>query len=314
MLRLLSLAVPLVLSALLVAQQAATPQATTQPASTEPQQPPKVALPIEAPDPVDEFVCPMDPDVRSVNPGKCPRCGMTLVTNVPDFLEYPMKLTTTPKALKAGAPVELQLSVLNPKDGKRVTDFEIMHEKLFHLFLVSQDLSFFVHDHPVKGDDSIFRLNSTLPRPGLYRVLGDFYPKGGTPQLIAKSLIVPGAPYNPRSSKLKADLRLQKGANVDVSLTMEPPEPISGMKTLMFFKLSDAEGLEPYLGAWGHMLVASEDLVDLIHSHPFIADGGPSVQFNMIFPRPGIYRVCVQFQRKGVVNTVAFNVPVTELK
>jgi hypothetical protein len=30
----------------------------------------------------------------------------------------------------------------------------------------------------------------------------------------------------------------------------------------------------------------------------------------MLFPRAGIYRVWVQSQRKGVVNTVAFNVPV----
>ena len=85
------------------------------------------------------------------------------------------------------------------------------------------------------------------------------------------------------------------------------------MKTLLFFTLDPADGLEQYLGAWGHMLAASEDLVDMIHTHPFIAAGGPQVQFNLIFPRPGIYRLWVQFQRKGVVNTVAFNVPVAEL-
>jgi hypothetical protein len=95
---------------------------------------------------------------------------------------------------------------------------------------------------------------------------------------------------------------------------MEPKEPIAGLKTLMFFKIEPGDGLEEYLGAWGHMLAASWDSVDMIHNHPFIADGGPNVQFNMIFPRAGIYRVWVQFQRKGVVNTVAFNVPVSELK
>jgi len=31
-----------------------------------------------------EFTCPMDRDVRSKTPGKCPRCGMTLVANLPD--------------------------------------------------------------------------------------------------------------------------------------------------------------------------------------------------------------------------------------
>jgi hypothetical protein len=62
------------------------------------------------------------------------------------------------------------------------------------------------------------------------------------------------------------------------------------------------------------MLAASDDLIDMIHDHPFIADGGPQMQFNMIFPRARTYRVWVQFQRKGVVNTAVFNVPVSELK
>ncbi len=309
-LRLLSLSIPVFLAALLAAQQAVTQQA----AAPDRQQPAKVALPIEAPDPADEFVCPMDPDVHSLTPGKCPRCGMTLVAGVPDFVEYPVTLKTEPRVLKAGAPLEFQISITNPRDGKRVTDFEIMHEKIFHFFAVSQDLSYFIHDHPVKGADSIFRLKGSLPKPGLYRLLSDFYPKGGTPQLIAKTIVVPGGPFHPQSSKLKADVGVQQGANVDVTLTMEPQMPIAGMKTLLFFKLSDADGFEPYLGAWGHMLCASEDLIDMIHNHPFLADGGPNVQFNMIFPRPGIYRVWVQFQRKGVVNTVAFNVPVIELK
>ena len=38
------------------------------------------------------------------------------------------------------------------------------------------------------------------------------------------------------------------------------------------------------------------------------------IQINMIFPRPGIYRFWIQFQRKGIVNTAAFNIPVHELK
>jgi hypothetical protein len=62
------------------------------------------------------------------------------------------------------------------------------------------------------------------------------------------------------------------------------------------------------------MLVASDDLIDMIHTHPFIADGGPQVQFNVTFPRARMYRLWVQFQRNGVVNTAHFDVPVNELK
>jgi len=62
------------------------------------------------------------------------------------------------------------------------------------------------------------------------------------------------------------------------------------------------------------MLAASDDLIDLIHTHPFIADGGPQIQFNMVFPRPKTYRVWVQFQRNGTINTAHFDVPAQVLK
>jgi hypothetical protein len=61
------------------------------------------------------------------------------------------------------------------------------------------------------------------------------------------------------------------------------------------------------------MLAASEDLVDLLHLHPFLTQGAGGVQFNVIFPRPGLYRIWTQFQRKSVVNTVVFTVPVKSL-
>ncbi len=99
-----------------------------------------------------------------------------------------------------------------------------------------------------------------------------------------------------------------------VELTTEPPQAIAGMKTQLHFRIKPADGFEKYLGAWGHMLAASQDLIDLVHTHPFIADGGPELQFNLTFPRPTMYRVWVQFQRSGVVNTAHFDIPVEELK
>jgi hypothetical protein len=49
-----------------------------------------------------------------------------------------------------------------------------------------------------------------------------------------------------------------------------------------------------------------------LHVHPFLAKGG-DIQFNLIFPRPGLYRIWTQFQRRGVVNTTVFTVPVKAL-
>jgi hypothetical protein len=259
-----------------------------------------------------DYICPMDPDVRSAVPGICPRCGMKLRLGIPDPVEYPMTLTLTPRVPKAGAPLEMLFRINDPDTEEPVTKFEIVHEKLFHLFVVSQDLNYFIHDHPIIQPDSTFKYEANLPKPGLYRILGDFYPSAGTPQLIAKTIIVPGGVL--QQATLQPDLAPQHATNLDVELAMEPPQPIAGMKTLMFFRVKPAEGLEKYIGAWAHMLAASDDLIDLIHTHPFIADGGPQLQFNLIFPRARTYRIWVQFQRKGVVNTAVFTIPVSELK
>jgi hypothetical protein len=260
-----------------------------------------------------DFVCPMHPDVHSSVPGHCPRCGMPLVANLPDRAEYQVMLALRPSAPRPGKTVQLVFTVQDPRTGKQVTDFQLMHERLYHLFIVSQDLQFFLHNHPEKRPDGEFRFNAILPKPGMYRVLSDFYPTGGTPQLIVKTLVLPGAPITP-GNEIKPDLSPKNATNLRVSVTMHPAQPIAGMKTLMFFRLDPADGIEPYLGSWSHMLAASDDLIDMIHDHPFLADGGPQVQFNMIFPRARTYRVWVQFQRKGVVNTAVFDVPVSELK
>jgi hypothetical protein len=281
--------------------------------TVEEKQPPS---PITPAAPLD-YVCPMDKDVRADKAGFCPRCGMKLVLGIPDDTEYPLELNIAPRGFRAGEKVQFTFRVADPKTGKTVDHFEIVHDKLFHMFIASQDLRFFLHDHPVPQADGTFKFNMIFPKPGLYRVVGDFYPAGSVPQLVARTVIVQGAPGAEVplvDAKLKPELGVSHGENMDVELVMDPPQPIAGTKTLLFFHIKPADGLEQYLSAWGHMLVASDDLIDLIHDHPFIADGGPQMQFNIIFPRARTYRIWVQFQRKGVVNTVSFTVPVSELK
>ena len=281
--------------------------------TTDTTQPPPPAAPAGPQD----YVCPMDKDVRSDKPGKCPRCGMPMVLGIPDDIEYPMDLKIAPAGFHAGQKVHFTFRITDPKTGKTVDHFEIVHDKLFHMFIASQDLEFFMHEHPVPQRDGTFEFDMNFPKPGMYRVVGDFYPSGGTPQLVARTVIVPGAsgadvPMG--QPNLRPDPGPSHCTNLDVELTMDPPQPIAGMKTLLFFKLKPGDGIEQYLSAWAHMLVASDDLIDMIHDHPFIADGSPQMQFNIIFPRAHTYRIWVQFQRKGVVNTASFTIPVSELK
>ena len=174
---------------------------------------------------------------------------------------------------------------------------------------MSRDLEFFVHDHPTWDNDS-FNYDVVFTKPGMYRVLGDFYPEGATPQLISKTIFVTGT-ESPKVP-VRRDYSTKDAFNLKVEFSTAPAQPVAGVETKMRFKLSPDDGIEKYLGAWGHMLAASDDLVDLMHTHPYVADGGPDLEFHLVFPRPRMYRVWVQFQRKGVVNTVHFDVPVQQ--
>ena len=252
----------------------------------------------------------MDPDVRMDKPGFCPRCGMKLVLSVPDRVEFAFEVSPFPELLRPDNPITLTFRVVDPRTGQLVRHFEIVHEKLMHLFLVSENLEFFLHDHPVPQGDGTFQLVVRLPYPGMYRMLADYYPSRSVPQLSVNTLFLSGIA---EPAHLAPSLAPCKSSNLTASLQTEPAEIIAGLESRLLFTLDPAEGLEPYLGAWGHLLAASEDLVDLLHLHPFLIQGQSGVQFNVIFPRPGIYRIWTQFQRKSVVNTVVFTVPVKNL-
>ncbi|MBM3783302.1 MAG: hypothetical protein FJW30_03025 [Acidobacteria bacterium] len=246
----------------------------------------------------------MDPGVKSKTPGRCPRCGMLLELGLPESLEYRLAVEVLPKAPLTTGTARLRFQVLHPKTGRRVEKFREIHEKLFHLFLISEDLTHFAHEHPEPLPGGLFDFMARLPVPGFYRLLADFYPDGGTPQLLPATLHVRG----PRQAFEPA-----APSNLRVKLRTEPAQPIAGLKTMLFFELDPFEGVTPWLGAWGHLLVASADLVDLVHHHPVWEPYQGAVQFNMLFPKPGRYQLWAQFQREGVVNTAPFSIDVKGL-
>lgn len=268
------------------------------------------ATPDPSKDPV--YVCPMDPDVRSHSPGVCSRCGMKLAAGIPDPVAFHLDLSIIPQPPKAGQPATMTFGVHDPWKDRPVKNFLVIHEKLFHAFVVSQDLEFFEHGHPIQTDDGTFQYRVVFPKSGMFRVLGDFFPDGATPQLITKTVFVPG--QAPAAAKIARDYSTKAAENLHVSLETIPAQPTAGTRTQVRFTIDPGDGFEKYLGAWAHMLAASDDLIDMMHQHPFIADGGPQVEFRVVFPRPRTYRMWVQFQRNGVVNTVHFDVPVTKLE
>lgn len=280
-----------------------------------------------------EYTCTMHPDVRTSAPGTCPKCGMTLVPVTPAVSEeFDLKFECSPKAPKPNEKIQLHFTVFNPRTHQQVKDFYVTHEKLFHLFVVSQDMAEFQHIHPKMESDGSFTIETVLPKPGNYKVYSDVYPNDGAPQVIQRNLTTAGFTTDLVASTphLVPDSSLTKTLDgMKIELKLEPSEPIAGQPVALKYHLTDAKteqpvrDLVPYLGAWGHTLILSEDQSDYVHSHPeevvpetadkSKARGGPDATFNAFLPRPGKYRIWTQFQRGDVLTTVSFTIKAERL-
>jgi hypothetical protein len=280
------------------------------------------------------YTCPMHPEIRKDAPGKCPKCLMELMPASPPIPDdYDLTLECEPRLVRPNEKFKLRFRIFNPKTGHQVTRFSVLHEELFHLFIVSQDMEHFQHIHPSRQADGSFVIETLLPRPGLYRLYMDFWPDGGNPQVLHRSLLVAGFKGDLLSQRahLVPDQSFTKTIDgMRIELKIEPEQLIAGRPATLKYTLSDARtaepvrDLRPYLAAWGHTLILSEDLSDYVHTHPneVVPEaedpkqlrGGPIVTFDTFFPRPGNYRIWSQFLRDQTLVTVSFTVSVDRLR
>jgi hypothetical protein len=273
------------------------------------------------------YVCPMHPEVAATAPGTCPKCGMALVRSEPVDGDYTISLDASPAAPRAGERLRLRFFVRHPVSGAVVRDFAIVHERPFHLFVVSQDLEDYQHIHPEIQPDGSLAVELTLSRPGYYKLYADFLPLGGRPQVLPEVLVTGDAATDLGSSsaRLVPDTTRRKTAG-SVAAILELPAAglVAGRDEKLVFHVADpatgapVRDLEPYLGAYGHTLVLSEDTLHYVHAHPVeempagVSDprGGPDLTFKALLPRPGRYRIWTQLKRGGVVSTVSYTVDV----
>ena len=272
------------------------------------------------------FYCPMHPDITAPTEGKCSRCAMALVPGDPlDAREYLMEMKTNPQAIRAGQPVKLSFLVREPETRTPVRSFATVHEKQFHLFVVSHDLSHYDHVHPDMQPDGSWTIDLMLPRSGYYKLITDFLPTGGTPQVVPRLMAtVDAGDLSAARARLSNEGLEKAEGSMRVALSLPVDGLVAGRdETLSYHVVDTATGrpvtdLEPYLAAFGHTLIVSEDTLEYVHAHPVeqlpentvTASGGPDLTFKALLPKAGRYRLWTQLKRRGVVTTVPFTVTV----
>ncbi len=76
----------------------------------------------------------------------------------------------------------------------------------------------------------------------------------------------------------------------------------------------EVTGLQPYLGAYGHLVALRSGDLAYLHVHPNGEPGdgstksGPAVSFTATAPSDGAYRLFLDFKHEGKVRTAAFTV------
>jgi hypothetical protein len=66
--------------------------------------------------------------------------------------------------------------------------------------------------------------------------------------------------------------------------------------------------LQPYLGAYGHLVALRAGDLGYLHVHPQRTDtAGPGIVFDTEVPTAGAYRLFLDFRHAGVVRTAAFS-------
>jgi hypothetical protein len=214
----------------------------------------------------------------------------------------------------AGA--RLRIAVRQPGGISNVRRLAIVHEHPMHLFVVGEGLEFFAHEHPAPQPDGVFMVDLTLPRPGPYMAIVEFQREGGPPQMVHQAFTTGGPFARVARPALDEEPRIVDGMRV--SLDRSPRR--AGQAELLTVHITAAatgapiSDLEPYLGAAGHLVAVSADMTEAVHEHPAPDGRGPELRFRPLFPRAGLFKVWIQFQRGARVTTASFVIDVSGIE
>ncbi|GAA3997822.1 hypothetical protein GCM10022384_51070 [Streptomyces marokkonensis] len=224
---------------------------------------------------------------------------------------YTLDLATS--RVTAGQRTELRFTVRDDS-GQAVTAYQREHDKELHLILASRDLATYRHLHPTRAADGAWSAPVDLPRAGDYRVFADFTPaeKRAENLTLGADLAASGR-YEPAPLPALNSTARTDGYEVTLAGSLRP----GGASELKLKVSRDGEpvnDLQPYLGAYGHLVALRSGDLAYLHVHPNGEPGdgttkpGPEVSFTATAPSGGGYRLFLDFQHRGEVHTAAFTV------
>lgn len=211
----------------------------------------------------------------------------------------------------AGEDGELRFRILDGS-GDPVTEYTTAHEKDLHLIVVRTDGANFQHVHP-----ELDTVTGTWSAPwiwaeaGTYRVYADFTAMGeGAGGMTLTRAVEVAGDFAPVETKV------QTTDEVDgYSVSLDGKLNVGSASALTVSVERDGDPvttLEPYLGAFGHLVALREGDLAYLHVHaegeepPAGSIAGPEIGFTAEAPTAGRYMLYLDFQVDGQVHTAEF--------
>lgn len=232
--------------------------------------------------------------------------GPSEATQVPGGLQVSERGYTF---VPVGAPEgEFAFRITGP-DGQPITDFDVAHDQRMHLIAVRRDLSGYSHVHPEMDPDGTWRVASPVGEAGTWRVFADFIPSGDEGLTLGSDVHAAGT-FTPQPLPEPTQSVIVDGYLVTLNGTLEPG------RTSRLTLTVERDGvpvtdLEPYLGAYGHLVALRSGDLAYLHVHPDGTPGdgttrpGPEVTFYAEVPSGGAYRLFLDFRHDGEIRTAA---------
>ncbi|AZQ39165.1 hypothetical protein EJ357_41750 [Streptomyces cyaneochromogenes] len=224
---------------------------------------------------------------------------------------YTLDLKTP--GVTAGTRSDLRF-VIRDSAGRAVTAYEREHEKELHLIVASRDLVTYRHLHPTRAADGTWSIPVELPRAGDYRVFADFTPaKKGAENLTLGADLAASGSYRPQQLPAPDTTARIHGYEVRLDGALRPGKA-SELKLKVSRDGRPVTDLQPYLGAYGHLVALRSGDLAYLHVHPNGEPGdgrtkaGPEISFTATAPSSGAYRLFLDFRHDGEVHTAAFTV------
>ncbi|CAL9463405.1 hypothetical protein SUDANB121_02699 [Nocardiopsis dassonvillei] len=213
---------------------------------------------------------------------------------------------------RAGGEETLAFRILGP-DGEPVTEFDESHDKRMHLIVVGRDMTGYQHVHPEMSEDGTWSIPVEFGTPGPYRMFADFVPQERGSGLTLGADLTLSGDHEPRALPGPSPTAEVDGYTValDGGLVPGRTNEITLTVTRDGEEVTD---LEPYLGAYGHLVALRAGDLAYLHVHPEGEPGdgvtapGPGITFQAAVPSAGDYRLFLDFKHDGEVRTAEFTV------